>query len=177
MIRPLVDDDRPAVLALNQACVPEVGPLDRGGLDALLAQSPWSRVVEVEEGAAGAGVVGLLIGLVEGAGYASPNYRWFSERHDRFAYVDRVALAEPVRGAGHGPALYRAFEAWAVSAGRPVLCAEVNLDPPNERSLRFHHRFGFGQVGEQVAYGRYRVALLEKRLAVDGAPSSSPAEG
>lgn len=174
MIRPLVDDDRPAVLALNQACVPEVGPLERDGLDALLAQSPWSRVVEAEGGGS---VAGLLIGLVEGADYASPNYRWFSERHDRFAYVDRVALAETARGAGHGPALYRAFEAWAISEDRPVLCAEVNLDPPNERSLRFHQRFGFGQVGEQLAYGRYRVALLEKPLAESAAAASSPLPG
>lgn len=165
MIRPLGPGDLDAVLALNQSCVPEVGPLDPDGLASLVEMSPWARVVE-DEG----DVVGVLVGLHHGADYASPNYRWFSQRHPRFAYIDRVALAAPARGAGHGPELYRAFERWAEGLGLPVLCAEVNLDPPNPRSLRFHQIFGFEQVGEQVAYGRYRVALLEKRLAGQDQP-------
>lgn len=159
MIRPAQTSDLDDMLALNQASVPEVGPLDRAAIAGLVAGSPWSAVVDLD-----GNVAGLLIGLVHGADYASPNYQWFSRRHERFAYIDRIALAEAARGAGHGPALYRAFETWAVSRGLPVLCAEVNLEPPNPRSLRFHQIYGFGQVGEQVAYGTYRVAMLEKRL-------------
>lgn len=159
MIRPAQPSDLGAMLALNQASVPQVGPLDRDSIARLVAGSPWSHVVELD-----GKVAGLLIGLLHGADYASPNYQWFSRRHERFAYVDRIALAEAARGAGHGPALYRAFEAWSVSRGLRVLCAEVNLEPANPRSLRFHQIFGFEQVGEQVAYGTYRVAMLEKRL-------------
>jgi uncharacterized protein len=160
VIRPLTPDDLDTALAVNQGCVPEVGPLDAPGLALLVEWSPFSRVVE-EHGV----VVGLLIGLSSGVAYDSPNYRWFAGRHDRFAYVDRIALAAAARGSGHGPALYAAFEQWAADAGLPVLCAKVNLDPPNPRSMRFHQRFGFVSVGEQVAYGTYRVALLEKRLS------------
>lgn len=163
MIRPAQTSDLDDMLALNQASVPEVGPLDRARIAELVAGSPWSAVVDLD-----GNVAGLLIGLVHGADYASPNYQWFSRRHERFAYIDRIALAEAARGVGHGPALYRAFETWAVRHGLPVLCAEVNLEPPNPRSLRFHQIYGFEQVGEQVAYGTYRVAMLEKRLD-DGA--------
>jgi uncharacterized protein len=123
-----------------------------------------ARVVEVD-----GSIAGLLVGLVEGADYASPNYRWFSQRHRRFAYVDRIALAPQARGAGHGPALYRRFEAWARAASRPVLCAEVNVEPPNPRSLRFHQRFGFVEVAQQDVYGSYRVAMVEKDLTADQA--------
>lgn len=169
MIRPLEPDDLDAVLALNQANVPEVGPLDASALAALAAASPWSRIVEVD-----GAVEGFMIGLAHGVDYASPNYRWFVQRHPRFAYVDRIALAPGARGAGHAVALYQAFATLAHDQDLPVLCAEVNLVPPNPRSLRFHHRFGFTEVGQQVVHGSYRVALLEKVLGQevlgDGAP-------
>jgi uncharacterized protein len=170
VIRPFEPPDLDAALAVNQQCVPEVGSLDAPGLADLVAASPWTCVVE-HEGA----IAGLLVGLVEGADYASPNYRFFAARHDRFAYVDRIALAESARGQGHGPALYEAFQTWARGTGRPVLCAEVNLDPPNPRSLRFHQLFGFDQVGEQIAYGIYRVAMLEKSLDDPRGPAGSDA--
>ncbi|MDH4075128.1 MAG: GNAT family N-acetyltransferase, partial [Acidimicrobiia bacterium] len=88
------------------------------------------------------------------------------ERHPSFAYIDRVAIDERQRGAGWGPALYREFEAWARESGRSLLCAEVNTEPPNPRSLRFHDLFGFDMVAQFRPYGTndYRVGMMEKRL-------------
>ncbi|MEZ5226999.1 MAG: hypothetical protein R2710_10080 [Acidimicrobiales bacterium] len=64
-----------------------------------------------------------------------------------FAYVDRIAIAESEsRDQGWGPALYHDFQAWAVANDRPRLAAEVNTQPPNPRSLRFHEIFGFDEV-------------------------------
>lgn len=162
-IRPYDEADAEAVLGLNAANVPEVGPMDAAKLSLLIADSPYARVVEDPDTG---DVVGVLIGLAGGSSYGSPNYRWFSERNGaRFAYVDRVALAEAARGLGLGPELYRGFEQWATEQGLGVLCAEVNTIPPNPRSLRFHELFGFAVVATCRPYGPdEEVAMLEKPL-------------
>lgn len=161
MIRAYQDEDETQVLALNEACVPEVGPMDAGKLAGFVDWAPYFGVVEVEDR-----IVGFLIGLTEQAPYDSPNFGWFAERHDSFAYVDRVAIDEASRGAGWGPALYRAFEAWVRETNRPLLCAEVNTEPPNPRSLRFHDLFGFDMVAQFEPRGTadYRVGMMEKKL-------------
>ena len=161
MIRPYRDTDREAVLRINADNVPEVGPMDDAKLDLLLDAAGMFRVVEVD-----GEVVGLFIGLPEGTAYRSPNYALFGERHTRFAYVDRIALSAGARGGGWGPALYHQFEHWARGTERPVMCAEVNVEPPNPRSTRFHERFGFVAVAETSPYGPDDVvAMFEKDLS------------
>ena len=161
MIRNYEATDEAQVLALNEACVPEVGPMDVEKLKGFVEWAPYFTVVEVE-----GRIVGFLIGLTEEAPYDSPNFGWFVERHPSFAYVDRVAIDESSRGEGWGPALYRHFEAWVREAGRPLLCAEVNTEPPNPRSLRFHDLFGFDMVAQFEPYGApdYRVGMMVKTL-------------
>jgi predicted GNAT superfamily acetyltransferase len=152
------DDDR--VRAINADNVPHVGPLDEDRLSLFAATAPHFDVVEAD-----GEVVGIFVGLVEGSTYASPNYRWFAGRHDRFAYVDRIALEPAVRGLGVADALYGRFERWASETGRPVVCAEVNVEPPNPRSMRFHARRGYVAVAEVAPYGTdERVAMVERAL-------------
>lgn len=161
MIRPYQDSDAEQVLALNEACTPEVGSMDAAKLAGFVAWAPYFHVVDVD-----GRILGFLIGLTEEAPYDSPNFGWFTERHASFAYVDRVAIDEASRGAGWGPALYRAFEEWVREGNRKLLCAEVNTEPPNPRSLRFHDLFGFDMVAQVEPYGTadYRVGMMEKRL-------------
>jgi uncharacterized protein len=110
-------------------------------------------------------VVGIFVGLAEGSEYASPNYRWFAARHDRFAYVDRIALEPVAQGIGIADEVYERFEMWAAATGRPVVCAEVNVEPPNPRSMRFHERRGFATVAEVAPYGTdERVAMVQKQV-------------
>ncbi|MHB1091087.1 MAG: hypothetical protein ACYC06_04325 [Ilumatobacteraceae bacterium] len=45
-----------------------------------------------------------------------------------------------------------------------LLTCEVNLQPPNPDSLRFHQRLGFGEVGQQESKPGLIVSLLAKRL-------------
>lgn len=160
MIRPYDDADRSAVLTINEACVPEVGPMDDAKLDLLLGESIAFLVVEV-----GAAVVGFMVLLGPGGTYSSPNYRWFSERYEDFAYVDRIALSEAARGLGWGPALYDHFETVARQRGVPTMAAEVNTVPLNQRSLRFHQIAGFEEVGRCQPYGGdEEVAMLVKTI-------------
>lgn len=161
MIRDYTPDDADQVLMLNAACVPEVGEMDSSKLNDFGDWADYLKVVEVDQA-----IVGFLIGLTEVAPYTSLNFGWFRERYDGFAYVDRVAVAESQRGGGWGPALYRDFEQWARDNGKPMLCAEVNVEPPNPRSLRFHEIFGFDPVGhfEPTGSPDYKVVMLRKGL-------------
>jgi uncharacterized protein len=147
--------DWPSIVALNQAEVPLVGPLAD-------VDGPWflsrSDVTVIERADA---IVAVLITLRDGSDYASPNYAWFAVRYDRFAYVDRIVVRADHAGAGLGRVLY---DHAVAHAQRPVLTAEVNLDPPNLRSLEFHRRYGFQQVGEHLDP---RNGQTEAMLALD----------
>jgi predicted GNAT superfamily acetyltransferase len=144
VLRPSTAPDWDAVCALNNAEVPNVGPLTGADRDWYLANS------SVTVAQAADGVVGLVVVIHDGSDYTSPNYRWFSARYTEFAYVDRVVVAAHRAGAGIGRRLYDSVVAAARAAGKPVLTAEVNADPPNDRSLAFHTRYGFEEVGRQV---------------------------
>ena len=157
VIRRFRHSDVDAVLALNAANVPEVGPMDRTKLDLLEDAAALFAVVELD-----GSIEGALVVLEEGSAYASPNYRWFSDRHDEFAYVDRIMLSPATRGMGWGIKLYDAGVSTARRLGKGVLTAEVNTEPPNPRSVRFHEAFGFVEVGRERPYGPHEeVAMFE----------------
>lgn len=166
VIRPFAPADEAAVHALNAANVPLVGPLT----DARLALFANERLVTFEVALDARGeVVGLFVGMPQDVAYDSPNYRWFGARHDRFHYVDRIALAPAARGTGLAQRFYERWTAAASSAAAPVVCAEVNVEPPNERSLAFHAAQGFVEVGRTAPYGDDGevLAMLELRLQGD----------
>ena len=160
-LRPYGPADAAGALALNQANVPEVGSADPERWALLLELADHAEVVAEDDGT----VVALLVAFAEGSAYESPNYRWYDARHERFAYVDRVAVAEAHRGTGIAHELYGSFEAWARGRGAGLLCAEVNTVPPNPRSLRFHERLGYHPVAELEPWADepgHLVAMVEK---------------
>ena len=160
MIRRYADADAHSVLELNEANVPDVGPMDRSKLELLIAEAVLFEVVELE-----GEVEGALVVLAEGSSYGSPNYRWFAQRHPEFVYVDRIMLSPATRGKGLGVELYERAATAGRQAGKPMLCAEVNTIPPNPRSFRFHQRFGFVELGRERPYGtEEEVAMFEMPL-------------
>ncbi len=152
--------DFAAILALNEESVAVLSPLSEESLAKLHAQAAAHFVVE-QNGC----VVAFLLALREGAGYASPNYRWFAKRYARFLYVDRVVVALAAHGQGLGSLLYRRlFEHAAALHVERVVC-EIDVDPPNLQSQAFHARFGFREVGRQaIAGGRKTVSLQALEL-------------
>lgn len=148
LIRMYGPDDAEAVLALNAENVPEVGRMDMPYLESLAAEAFMLEVVEID-----GNIEGAIVVLEEGANYASPNYAWFSQRHDSFVYVDRIMLSELCRGRGIGQQLYELVSHRGRAELKDVMLAEVNTIPENPRSLRFHEVFGFVEIGRERLYG------------------------
>jgi hypothetical protein len=155
-VRDLDRGDLDGVLAINQASTPAVGSLDLERLTRLHRQSSIALVATV-----GADVVGFCLVLSPSADYASVNFRWFRDRYDDFAYLDRVAIGAEHRSQGIGAALYDEVERRADAAWFTL---EVNLRPRNEGSLRFHARQGFVEVGQQETDYGFLVSMQAKRL-------------
>ncbi|HIG22216.1 GNAT family N-acetyltransferase [Henriciella sp.] len=162
-IRLFQPKDIAALYAINQAGVPGVGHEDDAdGLGALIAMG--SCLVAASEGGALLGFINLVEpGTVA---YRSDNLRWIENWMTRQQvsahYVDRIAISETARGQGVGEALYRAaFEAAKPNA---FLCCEVNTDPDNPGSHRFHQRLGFGPIGDHRYRADYAVRFYARAL-------------
>lgn len=167
LLRDATPDDAPAILALNQAFVAVLSPLDAARLAHLAGQAALYRVAE-QEGR----IAAFLLAMREGADYDSPNYRWFAERYPRFLYVDRIVVAAEAQGRGVGELLYGDALRHAASGGAPVLTCEFDIAPPNPASARFHARLGFREVGRQVL-GAGKEVSLQARDVGDGSLSSA----
>ena len=161
-IRDIALTDYAAILAINNDAVPSMNSLDASALDWLVRNASYARAVEFN-----GALEAFLLALGPGTGYESANYRWFSENYPEFLYIDRIAVVDHARGSGHGSALYDDLAAFALGTW-PCITAEVNLEPPNPRSIAFHERHGFERVGElQHAFdGTYakRVLLMVREL-------------
>jgi predicted GNAT superfamily acetyltransferase len=159
-VRPATEADFDAILYLNAEWVRFTSSMDAEGLAWLHAQSPYHRVVESE-----GHVVAFLLAMREGSDYASVNYRWFHERGGSFLYIDRVVVDAASQGHGIATMLYDDLLSFARESGVRVVVCELDIDPPNEVSARFHDRYGFAEVGTQwVAGGTKMVSLRELDL-------------
>jgi hypothetical protein len=157
-ILPIEAGDFEIVLSLNAACVPHVNLISHDELKWFEANAAFVRVAKIDQQFAG-----FLIGLRPGTSYDSPNYRWFCNNYDDFAYVDRVAVSDWARRRSVAQTLYASLA--ESQADVTVMTCEVNIRPPNEGSMIFHERMGFRQVGSQLTDGgKKEVALMEKKL-------------
>ena len=166
-LRPIGPPDLSAVLDLNAAEVPKVGPLDADGLARLVAICDLALLAED-----GDGLLGMVLALAPGADYGSANYGFFERRGTDHFYVDRIAVTARARRQGIASALYDAVEQRAGETGRGEVTCEVNVVPRNDGSLRFHAARGFVEVGQQ-GVGNHRVSLLAKPLLRPNGPWQS----
>jgi predicted GNAT superfamily acetyltransferase len=155
LLRPITDQDVPAVLDLNHRHVELLSPMDGRRLEQLRAWASRADVIVCDDR-----VAGFVLVFSPGSDYDSENYRWFSERYgDDFDYLDRIVIDDAFRRRGLATSVYDAVENAAAPRGRLVL--EVNLDPPNEASLAFHRGRGYREVHQLGATGHV-VSLMER---------------
>ncbi len=158
-IRHSVPGDLAELHRINEANAPKVGNITAEDLAALIDIS-FATLVATRDGA----LAGFVLSLVEKADYDSLNYAWISDKHESFAYVDRVAVDAAFRNQGVGQLLYEALER-EIDGQRPVLTCEVNALPPNPGSMRFHERLGFRDIGRRdYDDGAKAVVYYEKLL-------------
>jgi len=161
LIRLAERSDFDAILAINNAAVPDVSELTEVTLDRLANQAAYFRVAERN-----GEIAGFIICLTPGADYASSNYRWFLQHYDEFVYIDRVVVAERHRGHGVGNIIYADVHSFAEQVA-PRLTCEVHLNPYNKVSLLFHIAHGFKEVGQQIVDADSKKVGLFARVLHD----------
>lgn len=152
--------DLAAILELNEAEVRGLGPADAKLMRWFVDNAAYFGVARHEQRLAA-----FLIGLRPGSSYPSPNYRWFCERYDDFAYIDRVVVVPSYRRHQLASRLYADFAA-SLPKSVVVMTCEVNIKPPNEGSLRFHVGLGFEQMGMLASdNGNKEVAMMVRQMS------------
>ena len=169
-LRDATPDDAESILRLNHVSVHFLSPLTAQRLAWLHGMASYHRVAEWQ-----GQVCAFLLAFGPDAAYDSPNYQWFARRFERFLYVDRIVVDPATQGQGLAARLYADLFAFARKSGAPRITLEIDSDPPNPVSSRFHARYGFREIGSQwVAGGAKRVSLQELDLQQDpdvGAPA------
>jgi Predicted acetyltransferase, GNAT superfamily len=156
---PIREADLPTVLELNTQHAAELSLLTPERLRQLVEMAFHARRI-------GEAVDAFLIAFDQDADYDSPNFLWFRERHPRFVYVDRIAVAASARGRGLARRLYEDLFAVAAKAGHRVVTCEVNVDPPNPASDAFHAALGFREVGNAAIHGGAKTVRYFERPLV-----------
>ena len=141
---------------INQQNIPELGSLDSADhLESLMKISLKTIVLKYENK-----IIGFCLLFNEGSSYDSPNYKYFNNKYDKFIYVDRVVVASDFTAKGGGTLMYQDVFNFA-KKNKLTVCCEVNEEPVNEVSLKFHKKLDFIKVDEKV-YAKKKVAFLEK---------------
>ena len=157
--RLFLKSDIDAALELNNLNAPAVGEIDRTQLEFLIEHSLYSFAIGADT------LHAFCITFAPGAPYTSVNYQWFSQNYSEFVYLDRIVVSEKMRNKLLGAKLYAAVEQRMIKDRcAPILTCEVNLNPPNIGSIRFHNRIGFREVGQQDSKPGLTVSLLAKNL-------------
>lgn len=162
VLRPATDADISELVSLNNAAIPAVPDTPADDMSELLDASSLALVAVDPE--TPARPLGFVVALEGGEDWGGENYTWFEERGLDHLYVDRIVVGEGARGRGIGQLFYDAVFDAARTAGHDVVTCEVNLDPPNPGSMRFHGRLGFSERGQQLTKGG---DVLVAKLAAD----------
>lgn len=131
---------RKALLELNNRSAQETSLLTRDRFDQLIGTARIALAV----GPAAA----LLLAFEHTDEYDGSHFQWFRGRFDRFVYVDRIIIAEHCRRHGLARILYQDVFKRARALHHSRIVCEVNIDPPNPVSDRFHAAMGFQEVGQ-----------------------------
>ena len=158
-IRNIEIADLARVLEINNGNTPGVSELTMSELETDIENCLHALAIDNEHGE----VCAFCITFDPGAPDAGANHQWFAERYKSFVYLDRIAIDSNHQNRGLGALLYQSVEQHMLnSAEHTLLCCEVNLEPPNPGSLRFHQRIGFAEVGQQSPSPGYIVSLQQK---------------
>ena len=144
--RDLTPADIAWVHALNQANGEALSFMDLSAFQAMLDRARYARILTPE--------AAFLLAYDQAPTADSPNFNWFATHRPGALYIDRVAVAPHARRQGAARTLYEDLFREAASLGFKEIGCEINTDPPNPGSVKFHAALGFEQVGEARLEGR-----------------------
>ncbi len=159
-LRPYAENDLDAVLELNEASVEVLSPLDGNRLRLLISLSEMSLVAEIDNE-----VAGFMLVFAEASDYDGESYGWFDQNYDNFLYVDRIIIDAAARGQGLASIFYQQLIDDARKLQKSCLLAEIDIEPPNHASLKFHQRFGFVEV-DRLTYAKGKQ-VSQQRLVLE----------
>ena len=140
---------------INHQQVPKVGSVSLEEFINLIKISDISYGI-IEKGIC----LGFVICLREDTRYQSINYKFFQKRHKSFLYIDRIVIETKSQSSGIGSILYKKLLSFKEKINIPI-CAEVNIDPPNDLSIYFHKKHGFSKIIESTIKEGYSVVYME----------------
>jgi predicted GNAT superfamily acetyltransferase len=156
LVRQLGAGDFDAVLRINRQGSPNVARFDEAELRRLVALADVAWVAED-----GPRVAGYLLAMSNSARYDGEEFQFFRTHLDQpFLYVDQAAVDPEARRARVASQMYELLVRWGQERNIDVLCCEVNMEPENPVSMRFHAQAGFGKLRELATSDGRLVALL-----------------
>ena len=148
------------ILEINIEGQPGVAVLDHAELLRLADLTDYIKVLEID-----GQMAGYFIAFLKKSNYDGEEFQWFQKTlNSEFLYIDQVAIAEEYRCNGLAKKFYRDAEHFAIQFSILQLVCEVNIDPPNFTSLKFHSSLGFREVTQLTTQDDRRVSLLSKNL-------------
>jgi predicted GNAT superfamily acetyltransferase len=158
--REITNRDIDGILALNESSIFYLSPLSHERLADLLKQAVYQKAVEID-----GRMVSFILAFDHAALYDSPNYLWFKRRYRNFLYIDRIVVQKEFRLKGVADYLYRQLFHFAREKNYAWIACEIDIDPPNVGSLKFHEKYKFFEVGRQRPYnGKKEVSLRVAKI-------------
>src|SRR5262245_25936075 len=130
---------RDELLRLNNWSARETSTLTRQRFDSMISLASVATYIEPR--------AALLLAFAESDDYDGGHFQWFRRQFDAFLYIDRVVVAERYRLQGVAKLIYIAVLNRAEQLRHKSVVCEVNLQPPNPNSDKFHAALGFEEVG------------------------------
>jgi predicted GNAT superfamily acetyltransferase len=148
---------RDELLRVNNASAKETSLLSSERFDQLIALARVALFIPPASA--------FLLAFEQADNYDGGNFLWFKSRFAKFLYIDRVVVAEEYRRHGLGRFLYADVFKRATELGHTRVVCEVNVQPPNPVSDKFHTDRGFREVGRAtIADGAKTVRYLAATL-------------
>jgi predicted GNAT superfamily acetyltransferase len=145
------------LLQLNNASARETSLLTSERFDHLIRSARHALFIPP--------AIALLLAFENTDNYDGGHFLWFRRKLGRFLYIDRVVVSMEWRRHGLARMLYEDLFRRARSLGHSRLVCEVNLEPPNPVSDRFHEAIGFVEIGRATFDdGAKTVRYLEARF-------------
>ena len=159
-IRNVETIDIDTLIKINELSIPAVNSITKTQFEWFYKNSLYFKLIQSVEKE----VQGFLLTLDSSLDYESLNYKWFQERYDDFAYIDRIAILEKHKRNGLGRKLYMDLEKSIKSDYKMIAC-EYNLRPMNYESEKFHISIGYQRAGNLITQkGAKEVSLMIKNI-------------